>query len=826
MAALLLAASLAAACRRAADAPPRPEPGAATAAETTIALPPLERLGALRPIREALALGKPVDLAAEGEGAVARTVRLWQAQRLLLDLELPQALEILDGFGKPAEVPLAELLRARAAFLVGDPLETLAAIDRALGLGVGGDGLLVEMVGALSVLGYPQEAEGRLRDLLKMGSRAAEVYYALAATSAVQGKPGQGEDLLRWGWQLEPIERQRLFEDPRLAALCARPASFKLMQLSHPEEPVVPPPDGPRQPLALAADVEASLTGSLLHLRLPGGRRLEVPVGWRLAPPGTAVEDAGAPRRREEEEVLAELPELMRSAASAGSLALPNTRRRLELAGLALARRGRWDELLSLTVSLAAHPARMPPLLARLRALALKRTHREPEAKSLLVALARSGIDQKRLDPGSLYQLAELFAASGDYDRAVRLLLKASQLSPYPIGTARVRQLRLDQELAESYRSYRSEHFDIRYPRFTGEKYAEQIAGVLEAERRRLLRWIPVRGGEVVEVSLFPIEDFLAAFAGGFDVVGVFDGKVRLPFAELRSLDPFLVSILSHELAHALLTELTDDQAPSWFQEGLAQHVEMGTGRVNPVPDLAATSRVLAFPLLEAVLRGFSEPQFVEVSYGQAAWTVHFIESRWGVDGIQRLARAFAAGQSTEEALEGVFGLDVPAFDAAFRSWAMEAPGGWSTEVRRYDQERQAVQPPLEQPRLRRLAPRPAGSREERIRAWHRLYRQRVAPMKQALSSLLGPLREGSGGVATGCAELRARAGAVLSDPTTFASEDEEVNTALRSAFEGFYRMADRCADGRYDLAQKELERAERWLGRAAEELAEYDLRP
>lgn len=107
-------------------------------------------------------------------------------------------------------------------------------------------------------------------------------------------------------------------------------------------------------------------------------------------------------------------------------------------------------------------------------------------------------------------------------------------------------------------------------------------------------------------------------------MIGIYDGKVRVPFADAPSLHPQLVSILSHEVTHAMIAEHTHDQAPHWFQEGLAQHLETSAAVVNPIPDLVKSDRILAFSVLEDVLSGFSEAQFVEIAYDQSAWFLHF----------------------------------------------------------------------------------------------------------------------------------------------------------------------------------------------------------
>ena len=126
------------------------------------------------------------------------------------------------------------------------------------------------------------------------------------------------------------------------------------------------------------------------------------------------------------------------------ALAHPELRRQVERGALALARRNRWPDILRLTDRLGADPSRVPPLLVKLRAVALQHSDRHAEAKAVLVTLAKGDILHRRRDPGTFYQLAELFAASEEYDLAIRLLRRAHALSPRDSSDARLRQLSND----------------------------------------------------------------------------------------------------------------------------------------------------------------------------------------------------------------------------------------------------------------------------------------------------------------------------------------------------------------------------------------------
>ena len=622
-------------------------PNAGTAAA---AAPAVVRLGALVPLRRALADGTDAERigslldSAPRAGPPAEVVRLWRAAQRLWRSELREAEKLLSTVSRDAGIPLAALLEARLAVLRGDAAAAEEGYDRVLALGPDHDGVRQEKAQAQAYLDSSTSAEVTYELLGRMGSRLADVYYSLAELAAINDDGESGERFFRLGWHLNPIERSEIFANPGLALLSARPTLFPTFGLSSPAEPRVEPPAGERHPMALPRGATATLAGELLRVSVGSGR-LTVPDGWELAPVGTVVEDATSERVREEERALARLPALVAATGGGGVLAQPRGREQAAAAALTLARHNRWAELVELTAKLATGGESLPPLLARLRALALKQMDRPREAKALLYHLAKRDLLDKRRDPGNLTQLGELFAATGDYDLAIRLLRRAGTMSPHGVDDRRIRQLTLDKELATSYHSWQSVHFEVRYPRLTGEKYARQLTTVLVAERQRLQRWIPVAADhEPIEVVLFPLLRFMGVYGGGIDVVGIYDGKVRVPFADLRSLHPQLVRILTHELAHAMIAEMTHDQAPHWFQEGLAQHVEMGTGPINPIPDLYRTSHLLAFPMIDPILKGFSEPQLVELAYSESVWAIHFIESRFGVGGVAQDAAGVRGG--------------------------------------------------------------------------------------------------------------------------------------------------------------------------------------
>lgn len=646
--------------------------------------PAASTLADLVPLRRALAGEDQAAVdgalaAAPADGAMGVVARLWEAQYRLQGGDLEAAAALLDALPMPSGHPLAEVLRGRLAYLRGDGVATAAAYERALGRLPDFDGLGLEAAEAALLLGFESRAQSKLERLAAYGSRRGEVYYWLSRFTAVAQKTDEALEHLRTAYRLDPLERGELLGDRIYAFLVREGELFDLLRLINPEEPAMLAPDLGEEALASPPPgLAASYCGGRVRLVL-GDSEVLVPGGTRLAPPEAVPEDAAARRRRIEGEVLADLPELIRAARAPSSLAQPALRQRVATAADALARRNRWVEVLEITEGFAAHPENLPSSLAQLRAEALHRSEREVEARRLLIQLAKNQKANHRKDPDTLYRLATFLAEAAEYDLAVQVAQTADAQSPTPPTFSLVPRLRMERRLAESFGVVKSEHFQIRYPAVTSELYVRALAEVLEEQYRRLERWIPYRSYRPIEVDLFPFQEYARVYDPARWTLGMYDGKVRMPFAEVPSLHPKLISIFTHEIAHAMLAATSDDQAPDWFQEGLAQHVELVQERINPIPDYFQRGSYLSFPLLEPILANDPELELLGVAYEEAMWVLHFVERRHGVEGIRGLIQAFTRGRTTEEALEEVFGRTPAEFDADFRRWALnEAPRTWT----------------------------------------------------------------------------------------------------------------------------------------------------
>ncbi|MFL6197006.1 MAG: peptidase MA family metallohydrolase [Thermoanaerobaculia bacterium] len=622
----------------------------------------------------------------QAQGTAGQVAKLWWAQHLLGGTDQRGVDALLKDFPSPGRIPLAELLRARAAFLRLQEVPTASAYQRATAVGVIHESLLSESAQAFLLLGFDSHAKEFLEQLRQLGARQASSWYALAEVAVMDDQLIKARDDFRVAWRLEPKPRSEILEEPLLAAILEDFEIRRLIRMGDSEDPVSPCAAASQRAIPLPAGFEARLLGETLRLSR-GEARLRVPGGCDLAPAGTSSDHAGAWNDERERELLERLPALTRTARAPGSLAQPSLRRRIVDTAEALADRRRWTDLLALTDNLSGDLSSVPPDLVRLRAVSLRRSNRGREARDLLIGLAKGNTANRRTDPETLYELSTLLAEEGNYEPAIKLVAKANSQLPFDAGGDRIRQLQMEKRLTISSDIHQSAHFSVVYPRAREKQFAAKAAGILEAERQRLQAWIPVAPSpRPLEVRLLPFEDFRMGFSPGLDVLGLYDGKIRVPLGDVSRFNNFAVSLMTHELAHALITDKTGDRAPRWLQEGLAQHVEMDQAEyVNPIHGYRLKETLVSFPLLESAVGSLS-PALVAIGYDESRWAVHYIEYRYGKAGIQRLLNAYRDGQTTPEAIQSALGLPINQFDRELWEWGInKAPAVWKVDVVEYD---------------------------------------------------------------------------------------------------------------------------------------------
>jgi tetratricopeptide (TPR) repeat protein len=573
----------------------------------------------------------------------------------------------LKRYPSPSDVPLAEIVRARLAYFQNRESASVMAYESAISLGPGRDGLWYETAQALATLGFNSRSKDYLEQLARAGSRNPDVYYRLAMIAATDDQQDEAETELMRAWKMRPVPREWLVKAGVFWSVLRRPSMTSVISISQAAEPQLASRDTSTRPIRIPATAMSRVAGEYLHIQI-GEQELSVPGGAVIAPIGSPAVDAESWSRSERELGLADAPRIATLAQNAGAFTQPALRRRVERTVDALAASNRWSEVVEITNGISPTSEHVPVALFFHRANALQRMQRHDDAKRLAVQLAASPVLTRKKDAKSMEELAGMLSSMDLFDAAVRMLDRAAAIRPNPFTDDRARQIQMNKYLQTGYSSVKTPHFEVHFPSEMNRLGAEQIAKILEAEQARLQKWVPVPNMTPVVVNVLRWEDFRATYTGNDFILGFYNGKITVPLAGVPDLVPEVVTLLTHELCHAMIAQATNDQAPHWFHEGLAQRVEMRRYHANAF-NMYDDDRLLSVALLDAVITGSPDPEMIGEAYIESQSIIRYLEAAYGPQSVGKMLAAFRAGADTSGALRAAAGLDVAAFDMKLRAW-------------------------------------------------------------------------------------------------------------------------------------------------------------
>ncbi len=246
-----------------------------------------------------------------------------------------------------------------------------------------------------------------------------------------------------------------------------------------------------------------------------------------------------------------------------------------------------------------------------------------------------------------LYRDNRLGAALIDFEAALQTRPDEAALQQ------RVERIRRELQVEAGNTRKESQHFVLSFDGDRDETLGRAIANELENAWRDLTRELDAWPGNPIPVVLSTRDQFASTTKSGPEVLGLFDGKIRLPLGGLTRITPPVVKVLRHELTHALLHEKGRGRAPRWLHEGLAQLLEPRDPK-GYEPSLRPAAAAGSLDI---------EP----FSYPTALSFVSFLDGQFSRARLLWFVDLLAEGRSETEAFEQAFGASREDLQDAWR---------------------------------------------------------------------------------------------------------------------------------------------------------------
>jgi tetratricopeptide (TPR) repeat protein len=340
-------------------------------------------------------------------------------------------------------------------------------------------------------------------------------------------------------------------------------------------------------------------------------------------------------------------------------------------AGAAYLRRGDSGRAIELLGEAYALDESSGSALAELTLAYAKEDDLDAAAFYLRLAEDRADAGASSAPPETYALIGEVFYGAHRLEEAVGAWSEAARIGgPDPALLRRLALSRDELAVARGQRSLSSTNFALFAEPSVPDSVLHLAADELEAAHRSQAAFFGIPLAKRQVVVLYGGRAFFALASVPDWVSGVYDGKIRVALRANAEDPAAMTSVLAHELAHALMRQISADRAPGWLHEGLAQWLE---GRRISRDEARETMRgrgARSIEELESRFPGAMDRSEARALYAQSLSLVEYLVAARGEGALACVVKRLREGDALAEALRHEAGLGPGELFAGWRAWA------------------------------------------------------------------------------------------------------------------------------------------------------------
>jgi tetratricopeptide (TPR) repeat protein len=308
--------------------------------------------------------------------------------------------------------------------------------------------------------------------------------------------------------------------------------------------------------------------------------------------------------------------------------------------------------------------------LAELTLAYAKEEDLDAAAFHLRLAEDRADAGARSAPPETYALIGEIFYGEHRLEEAVGAWSEAARLGGQdPALLRRLARSRDELAVARGQRSLSSTNFALFAEPSVPDSVLHLAADELEAAHRSQAAFFGIPLAKRQVVVLYGGRAFFALASVPDWVSGVYDGKIRVALRANVEDPSAMTSVLAHELAHALMRQVSGDRAPGWLHEGLAQWLEGRRLSRDEVRETMRGHAARSIEELESRFPGAMDRSQARALYAQSLSLVEYLVAARGEGALACVVKRLREGDALAEALRHEAGLAPGELFAGWRAW-------------------------------------------------------------------------------------------------------------------------------------------------------------